>query len=232
MNNISHFHRQMREVKEDLLMMAGLVEESIHEAVDSLIGRDKVQAHEVIDTDNRIDMMQNQIEERVFALMATQQPVASDLRFLSAAIKIASHLERMGDQAVNMAERTLILAEMEPVDSPRRLVAMGELAREMTCLCLDAFVQNNVELAKNVIKRDDELDDLNLHILEDMVEWMTREQRVIRRGVELILASRHLERVGDEATNIAEEVVFLVEGHIIRHKAPDGDADAESVGPL
>ena len=230
MNNISHFHRQMREVKEDLLMMAGLVEESIHEAVDSLIGRDKVQAHEVIDTDNRIDMMQNQIEERVFALMATQQPVASDLRFLSAAIKIASHLERMGDQAVNMAERTLILAEMEPVDSPRRLVAMGELAREMTCLCLDAFVQNNVELAKNVIKRDDELDDLNLHILEDMVEWMTRERRVIRRGVELILASRHLERVGDEATNIAEEVVFLVEGHIIRHKAPD--ADAESVGPL
>lgn len=230
MNNISHFHRQMREVKEDLLMMAGLVEESIHEAVDSLIGRDKVQAHEVIDTDNRIDMMQNQIEERVFALMATQQPVASDLRFLSAAIKIASHLERMGDQAVNMAERTLILAEMEPVDSPRRLVAMGELAREMTCLCLDAFVQNNVELAKNVIKRDDELDDLNLHILEDMVEWMTREQRVIRRGVELILASRHLERVGDEATNIAEEVVFLVEGHIIRHKAPDADAD--SAGPL
>lgn len=230
MNNISHFHRQMREVKEDLLMMAGLVEESIHEAVDSLIGRDKVQAHEVIDTDNRIDMMQNQIEERVFALMATQQPVASDLRFLSAAIKIASHLERMGDQAVNMAERTLILAEMEPVDSPRRLVAMGELAREMTCLCLDAFVQNNVELAKNVIKRDDELDDLNLHILEDMVEWMTRERRVIRRGVEIILASRHLERVGDEATNIAEEVVFLVEGHIIRHKAPD--ADAESAEPL
>jgi phosphate transport system protein len=230
MNNISHFHRQMREVKEDLLMMAGLVEESIHEAVDSLTGRDKVQASEVIDTDNRIDLMQNQIEERVFALMATQQPVASDLRFLSAAIKIASHLERMGDQAVNLAERTLVLAEMEPVDTPRRLVAMGELAREMTCLCLDAFVQNNVDLARSVIKRDDELDDLNLHILEDMVEWMTRERRVIRRGVEIILAARHLERVGDEATNIGEEVVFLVEGEIIRHKGPDAESD--SVGPL
>jgi phosphate transport system protein len=229
MNNITHFHRQMREVKEDLLMMAGLVEESIHEAVDSLIGRDKVQASGVIDTDHQIDMMQNQIEERVFTLMATQQPVASDLRFLSAAIKIASHLERMGDQAVNLAERTLILTEMEPVESPQRLVAMGEVAREMTCLCLDAFVQNNVELAKDVIKRDDELDDLNLHILEDMVEWMTKERRVIRRGVELILASRHLERVGDEATNIAEEVVFLVEGHIIRHQDPE---ESDSVGPL
>lgn len=228
MNTLSHFHRQIREVKEDLLMMAGLVEESIHEAVDSLTARDKVQAQEVIETDRRIDLMQNQIEERVFTLLATQQPVASDLRFLSAAIKICSHLERMGDQAVNLAERTLLLADMDPVDPPQRLVAMGELAREMTCLCLDAFVQNNVELAKNVIKRDDELDDLNLHILEDMVEWMTREQRVIRRGVELILASRHLERVGDEATNIAEEVVFLVEGEIIRHQPPSDD----NVGPL
>lgn len=228
MQTISHFHRQIREVKEDLLMMAGLVEESIHEAVDSLTARDKVQAQGVIDTDRRIDLMQNQIEERVFTLMATQQPVASDLRFLSAAIKICSHLERMGDQAVNLAERTLLLADMEPVEPPRRLVAMGELAREMTCLCLDAFVQNNVDLAKSVIQRDDELDDLNLHILEDMVEWMTREQRVIRRGVELILASRHLERVGDEATNIAEEVVFLVEGHIIRHQGSTDD----SVGPL
>ena len=228
MDNITHFHRQIREVKEDLLMMAGLVEESIHESVDSLINRNKDQAEDVIETDRQIDTMQNQIEERVFTLLATQQPVASDLRFLSAAIKIASHLERMGDQAVNLAERTLILADMEPMESPRRLVAMGEVAREMTCLCLDAFVQNNVELAKDVIQRDDELDDLNLHILEDMVEWMTREKRVIRRGVEIILASRHLERVGDEATNIAEEVVFLVEGHIIRHKGPVED----SVGPL
>jgi phosphate transport system protein len=209
-------------------MMAGLVEESIHEAVDSLTARDTVQAKEVIETDRRIDLMQNQIEERVFTLLATQQPVASDLRFLSAAIKICSHLERMGDQAVNLAERALLLADMDPMDPPRRLVAMGEVAREMTCLCLDAFVQNNVDLAKSVIKRDDELDDLNLHILEDMVEWMTREQRVIRRGVELILASRHLERVGDEATNIAEEVVFLVEGEIIRHQPPADD----SVGPL
>jgi len=228
MNTLTHFHRQIREVKEDLLMMAGLVEESIHEAVDSLSARDKDQAQQVIDTDRRIDLMQNEIEERVFTLLATQQPVASDLRFLSAAIKICSHLERIGDQAVNLAERTLLLSAMEPVETPRRLVAMGEVAREMTCLCLDAFVQNNVDLAKSVIKRDDELDDLNLHILEDMVEWMTQERRVIRRGVELILASRHLERVGDEATNIAEEVVFLVEGHIIRHMSPADD----SVGPL
>jgi len=220
MPGVSHFHRQMREVKEDLLMMAGLVEEAIHQATDSLGQRDAQLAQKVIAGDRRIDLMQNQIEERVFTLLATQQPVAVDLRFLSASIKICSFLERMGDQAVNLAERTQTLAELGPMDNPPQLAAMGELAREMTCLCLDAFVESGVELARKVIKRDDELDALNVELLEAMVGWMTEERRVIRRGVELILASRHLERIGDEATNIAEEVVFLVEGRIIRHNSP------------
>ncbi len=228
MSAISHFHRQMREVKEDLLMMAGLVEESIHEAVDALAPRDQGLARGVIQADNRIDQMQNQIEQRVFTLLATQQPVAGDLRFLSVSIKICSHLERMGDQAVNLAERALVLVGLADMPPPPRLVAMSELAREMTCLCLDAFVQGKVDLARSVIERDDELDELNRLVKDEMLALMGRRPGLIPPAMEMILASRHLERIGDEATNIAEEVVFLVEGEMIRHQGPPAD----SVGPL
>jgi phosphate transport system protein len=228
MTTVSHFHRQIREVKEDLLMMAGLVEEAIHEACDSLVSRDAQKAKGVVDGDRRIDLLENQITERVFTLLATQQPVAVDLRFLSATIKISAHLERMGDQAVNLAQRTQTLVELGPLETPQKMVAMGELAREMTCSCLDAFVQNNVEMARSVIRRDDELDELNESVMDEMLELMGSRAELLRPGMEIILCARHLERVGDEATNIAEEVVFLVEGQIIRHHAPTGD----SVGPL
>lgn len=227
MNTNSHFHRQMREVKEDLLMMAGLVEESIHQATGALTNRNQDQAQRVVEGDRRIDLMQNEIEERIIALLATQQPVAVDLRFLSASIKICGHLERMGDQSVNVAQRALVLAGMEQVQVPGDIVTMNDLACDMTCLCLDAFMQSNVSLAREVITRDDELDKLNVSVLEEMVNWMTKERRIIRRAVEFVLAARHLERVGDEATNIAEEVVFLVEGRIIRHQEAQ-----DSVGPL
>lgn len=224
---MNHFQKQMREVKEDLLMMAGLVEESIHESVEALQTRNAGQARGVVEGDRRIDLMQNEIEGRIITLLATQQPVAVDLRFLSASIKICGHLERMGDQAVNVAERALLLCDMEPVEMPGDIVSMSNVACEMTCLCLDSFMQSNVNLAREVIRRDDELDKLNVSVLEEMVNWMNQERRIIRRGVEFILTSRHLERVGDEATNIAEEVVFLVEGEVIRHQPP-----GDSVGPL
>jgi phosphate transport system protein len=228
MTTVSHFHRQIREVKEDLLMMAGLVEEAIHEACDSLVSLDLDQAKGVVDGDRRIDLLENQITERVFTLLATQQPVAVDLRFLSATIKISSHLERMGDQAVNLAQRTQTLGGLNRLETPQKMVAMGELAREMTCTCLDAFVQNNVEMARGVISRDDELDELNDSVMDEMVELMGQRADLLRPCLEMVLCARHLERVGDEATNIAEEVVFLVEGQIIRHHGPVGD----SVGPL
>ena len=228
MNTTSHFHRRIKEVKENLLMMGGLVEEALHEAVDVLSARDHDRIQSLIESDRRIDLMQNEVEERTIALMATQQPVATDLRFLSTSLKIASFLERMGDQAVNLGDRAKVLVDLDPVAVPPIIGAMGEIARDMTCQCLDCYVQGNVELARKVILRDDELDRLNLRLLEEMVNWMTQEKRIIRRGVEFILAGRHLERIGDEATNIAEEVVFLVEGQIIRHQGLPKD----SVGPL
>ena len=217
MQGLSYFHRRMQEVKEDLLKMAGRAEEAVYTATQALVKRDRTLAQAVILGDRRIDLMQNEIEERCISLLATQQPVAVDLRFLSAVIKITSFLERMGDQAVNLAQRVEVLAEMSQSEPPATLLEMGDISREMAKACLDAFVAEDVAKATAVLVRDDELDHLCRTFLEEMITWMTEERRVIRRGVEYVLASRHLERIGDEATNVAEEVVYLVEGRIIRH---------------
>ncbi|MCB2189589.1 MAG: phosphate signaling complex protein PhoU [Deltaproteobacteria bacterium] len=219
----TQFHRHLYDVREDLVRMAGLVETSVHQAVISFLGRDAEGAREVIRTDRRIDLMENDIEKKCLGLLATQQPVAGDLRFISSTLKIISYLERMGDQAVNLAQRGLALGELEPMPAPPTLVSMGEIAQEMVGSCLDAHLKENVDLAVEVLRRDDDLDRLCRSFLEEMVGWMNQEQRIIRRAVELILASRHLERVGDEATNIAEEVIYWLEGRIVRHGGPKPD---------
>ncbi|MCB2225513.1 MAG: phosphate signaling complex protein PhoU [Desulfarculaceae bacterium] len=229
MEGLSHFHRRMQEVKEDLLKMAGRAEQAVHSATRALDARDVELAKSVIQGDRRIDLMQNEIEERCINLLATQQPVAVDLRFLSAVTKIASFLERMGDQAVNLAQRAMALAELDPVPTPGTIMSMSTIAREMSKDCLDSFVEEDVAKAERVLVRDDELDQLCRSFLEEMIGWMNEERRLVRRGVEFILASRHLERIGDEATNVAEEVVYLVEGRIIRH---GGKPASVAVGPL
>ena len=213
----SHFHKQIEEVKEDLLRMAGFVEEAIYKAARALTSRDRDLAREVIRSDSKIDALENAIEEKCIRLLATQQPVAGDLRFLSSTMKITTFLERMGDQAVNMAQRAESLYALDPTDAPPRISEMANIAQSMARNCLDAFVGKDVVLAHEVCDKDDDLDELNTHLLEEMMEWMMEEKRVIQRGVEWIIAGRHLERIGDEATNIAEEVVFLVEGRVIRH---------------
>jgi phosphate transport system protein len=219
---ISHFHRQMEQVKEDLLRMAGLVEEAIFEAMKALTSRDVRLARMVIQSDRRVNALENLIEGNCIKLLATQQPVAVDLRFITSAMKITTFLERMGDQAVNLAERAQELSELDPVEIPATLQQMARTAQEMTRKCLDAFVKRDIPLAFEVCAQDDELDALNRLLLEEMMGWMMREQRVVQRAVELIIAGRHLERIGDEATNISEEVVFLVEGTVIRHQASGG----------
>jgi phosphate transport system protein len=229
MEHQSHFMRQMEEVKEDLLGMAGLVEAAIQDSFNALITRSPGQAHRVLEGDRRIDLMENQIDEKAIVLLATRQPVAADLRFLSSTLRIVSFLERMGDQAVNLAWRAITLSEFEPFEDKQPLVDMYEIARDMTRDCLDAYARRNVEEAREVIKRDDALDHLNRQYLEDSILWMNQDKRLMRRGVELILASRHIERIGDEATNIAEEVVYLVEGEVIRHS--DQSEDDETSAP-
>ena len=221
------FHQELDNIREDIAKMGGLVERSIHSAVEALCKIDTQAAQEIVRQDRDIDLMQNSIERQCMALLATQQPVAVDLRFLAGAIMICLFLERMGDQAVNLAWRTISLGSREPSAIPASLLTMCEISKEMTKDCLDAVARDEVHLARHVIERDDELDKLNRAFLMEMVQGMIEERRLIRRRVEYILASRHLERIGDEATNVSEQVVYLVEGRIIRH------ADEESsVGPL
>jgi phosphate transport system protein len=214
---MSALHKQLQGVKEELTRMAGLVEQAIHGASQALGGRDVDLARAVIRGDRQVDLIQNEVENRCLTLMATQQPVAVDLRFLYASMLICGYLERMGDQAKNVARRVLALAKLPPDQTPAQLLIMAEVAKEMARDCLDAIARDDVKLAQQVVERDDEMDDLDGQFLEDMIQWMTDERRVVRRGVEYILAARALERIGDEATNIAEQVVFLVDGRVVRH---------------
>ena len=216
---INQLQIEIDRIKEDILKMGGLVEEALEDATKALSDRDLDLAKSVIDRDRRINELENTIDAYCIKVIATQQPVAADLRLLTACLRICSTLERSGDQAVNLCERTQALAELTRMENiPPSLLQMGELGKEMTRKALDAFAHRDVDLAREVCCQDDEMDELNRQVLEEMLGWMMDEKRLIRRGVELILASRHLERVGDQATNLAEEVVFMVEGTVIRHQ--------------
>ncbi len=222
---VSHFHRQIEELQDTVLKMAGLVEDAMDQGTRSVIRRDLDLARDVITGDRRIDLMENDVFERGMVLLATQQPVAVDLRLIAGLLDISSCLERIGDQAVNLAQRALALGELDPLEAPPKLAEMSAIAREMTEACLQALIQRDVRLANAVCCRDDELDDLNRRLLEEVIEWMMGEKRLVRRGVEFILAGRHLERIGDEATNVAEAVVFLTEGRVVSHLPRDGSED-------
>ncbi len=216
--NLSRFHRDMDALKDQVLQMGDMVEQALADASAALLNRRPLLARRVIEDDGRTDQMENEIEARCVKLLATQQPVAVDLRFIAGALRITRDLERLGDQCVNLAHRTIDLCSQEPLVLPQTLRDMVDIARQMTRSVLNALASQNTTLAEEVIARDDQLDDLNRKLLEEMILWMNQEQRVIRRGVELIIASRHLERVGDEATNVAETVVYMVRGEVIRHQ--------------
>jgi phosphate transport system protein len=212
-----HFESEMQSLKSQLLTMGGLVENRIHRAVDSLIHRKEHEAQKVIDSDVEINDLQIEIDERCLKILATQTPVAVDLRFIAAAMKINSDLERMGDQAVNIAENTLKCLDKPPLKPFIDLPRMAALAQEMTRDALDAFVRRDAELARDVLRRDDEVDDLKDQVFRELLTYMMADPGTIERALSLILISRNLERVADHATNIAEDVIFLVEAKDVRH---------------
>jgi phosphate transport system protein len=207
----------MQALKGQLLTMGGLVENRIHRAVDALIHRNEQEARAVIDSDDEINDLQIQIDEQCLKILATQTPVAVDLRFIAAAMKINSDLERMGDQAVNIAESTLKCIDQPPLKPFIDLPRMAALAEEMTRDALDAFVRRDVALARDVLRRDDEVDDLKDQVFRELLTYMMADPGTIARALSLILISRNLERVADHATNIAEDVIFLVEAKDVRH---------------
>ena len=212
-----HIDLELDGLKSELVRMASLAETAIGLAVKALVSRDAELAHQVIASDEAINTLEIEIDERCMRTMALYQPEATDLRFLAMALKIDNDLERMGDQAVNIAERTVELLKeplLKPlIDIPR----MAVLAQAMVKDSLDSFVRQDVEIARGVCRRDDEVDRYDDQIFRELLTYMMEDPKAITRSVNLILVSRHLERIADHATNIAEDVIYYVEGKTIKH---------------
>ena len=212
--------QRLGQLKSELLKMGGAVEASIAHAVESLVNRDNALADSVVSGGRSIDEWEVAIEEDCLKLLAVTQPVAGDLRLIATVMKINYDLERINDQSVNIAERASVLNRtslLKPlIDIPR----MAELVRGMVKDALDAFVNRNVDLANDVRRRDDVVDGLRDQIFRELLTYLhyRAEPDVIDRAIHLILVSRHLERMGDHASNIAENAVFLVQGRIVRHQ--------------
>lgn len=229
----SQFLREMEAVKEELLRMGGLVEWAVDGAARALKDRDAVVAGKIIEGDAVIDDLENAIDEHCLRLLATRQPVAKDLRFITAIMKICGNLERIADQAVNVAERVETLVGLDSHQLPSIVMDMASEAQEMVGDSLNALVQRDASGAMTICRRDDKIDRLYHQLVEMMIQDMLPGGRLTQWGLEIILAGRHIERIGDEATNICEEVVFMVEGTIIRHQPRCGLdlASADGVEP-
>ena len=212
-----HFHEELAALKQTVLAMGGLVEDQIRRVIRALVERDDAQARDVIDRDREVNAYENEIDEKCVELLALHQPAAGDLRFLTTAMKIVTDLERIGDQAVNIAQRVLELnqeAQLKPyIDLP----VMAAKAQAMVKSSLDAFVARDTALARRVRAEDGAVDDLNHQIFRELLTFMMGDPATIPRAIRLILIARFLERVADHATNIAEMVVYLVESRMVRH---------------
>jgi phosphate transport system protein len=212
-----HLERDLTNLQEHILLMAGSVEEAIHLGIRALRERDGTIAERVIAGDSAIDQEENYVENECLKMLALHQPVAIDLRRIIAALKINTDLERMADLAVNIAERAAALARLLPVAVPVQVQHMADLTTEMVRQSLDAFVNLDARQARRVIRLDDEVDRYNREIIDLLLRDMQKSPEAISSGVSLFSAVRHLERIADHATNIAEDVVYLVQGEIVRH---------------
>ena len=225
-----HFHDELSHVKVRLLTMSGEAEAALGLAVDALLERDGEKAQRVIAGDRVIDSMEVEIEEQCINLLALQQPMARDLRMLTSALKIANDLERVGDHAVNIAQSAGRLIQARPIAPEPEIVEMARLARDMLSDALEAFIRGDATAGREVCLRDDKVDALHRSVFRILLTHMMEDPHMIGAGMELFLVSRNLERVADLATNIGEDVVFLVEGKSIKHHAEDrGDAPASGV---
>ena len=220
----THFQQELNSLKESLLKMAGLAEQAIRNAIEALVERNTPLAEKTIAEDEKINAMELLIDERCLRLLALHQPMAADLRFITSAMRINTELERIGDQAVNIAERVISLnqePQLKPyIDIPR----MAQITQSMVKDVLDSFVNGDTNLARSVCERDDQVDALNDQVFRELLTYMMSDPKTITRSVHLIIVSRCLERIADHTTNIAEGVIFMVKALVIKHRA---DANAE-----
>ena len=211
------FDEELRDLKEKLLRLGALVAEQIQKSIKSLVERDSNLAREVIERDHQVNGLEVQIDEECIRLLALRQPTARDLRFITTGMKIITDLERMGDLAVDICERAIELNEesqLKPyIDIPR----MADWAQKMLNESLDAFVNQDTKLARKVCQDDDFIDNLNEQIFRELLSYMIEDPRNITRAIRLSFVSKYMERIADHATNVAEMVVYMVEGKVIRH---------------
>ncbi len=203
--------------------MGGLVAQSIHRSVLSLVEKNEDYAHQVLRDEARIDQLEIRVDDMVTSLIAREAPVARDMRFVVVALKINTDLERMGDMAVGVVERSLALMRQPELPTGELIVEIGNLVESMVLTSLDAFVQRDEKMARGVITSDDGVDKLRNRVTRQMMELMKTDPSTIERAVDYILIARRLERIADHATNIAEDVIFMVKGVDVRHRMLEED---------
>ncbi len=216
-----HLQTELKNIKKRILSLGALVEENLRMAVNSIERKNTRMAEGAVNADHRINEMEVEVEEECLKIIALHQPVAVDLRFLAAVIKINNDLERIGDEAVNIAERVISLASGPFVAVDIEYVTMAEKTQTMLKSSLDAFVNLDVDLAYKVILKDDEVDSLNRHIIDKVIGAAEKRPELVGSLISYVSIARYLERVADHATNIAEEVIYMIEGEIPRHRYPE-----------
>jgi len=212
-----HLQRDLDNLSRELLTMGAMVEDATNKAITALVKRRKELAREVIAGDDAINEQENRIEEEALKILALHQPVAQDLRFIVTALKVNNDLERMGDLAVNISERCEMLIDLDPVPVPESFDELVENVQYMVRDCLNALVDRDSALAREVCRRDDRVDAINREMYARMQALIREKPDCVEACVNTISVSRHLERIADVATNIAEDVIFMVEGEIVRH---------------
>jgi phosphate transport system protein len=217
--HVPHFLEELEQLKARLLEMGGLAEDRLRLAVSGLVDRDLSTVERVLGGDTAINQLHIEIDDRCFKLLALHQPMAVDLRAIVSAVKINTDLERVGDLAVNIAEAVRRYLQHPPVKELIDIPRMAVIAQDMLRDALDAYVRRDTVLAHNVLDRDDELDALKTLVFRELMNHMLRDQGTIEPSLDLILISRHLERIGDHATNVAEDVIFMVSAKDVRHHA-------------
>jgi phosphate transport system protein len=219
-----HFDEELSDLKTKLLRMAGQVEDQIDQALTALVTRDSALAHQVIERDHLVNSLDVEIDEESIRLLALHQPAARDLRLVTTAMKIATELERISDLAENVCERAIELNEEPQLKPYIDIPMMGNMARMMVKQSIDAFVKDDAMLARKVLTDDDFVDNLMEQLFRELLSFMLEDTRTISRAIRLSFIAKYLERMADHATNIAELVVYLVEGKNIRHITPPGSS--------
>ena len=217
---VPHFQEELEQLKTRLLEMGGLAEDRVRASVQALVERDSTLVDRVLAGDGPINQLHIEIDSRCFKLLALHQPMAVDLRAIVSAVKINTDLERVGDLAINIAEAARRYLRHPPVKELIDIPRMADIAQRMLRDALDAYVRRDAVLAQAVLSQDDELDALKTQVFRELLTYMLQNTATIEPALDLILISRHLERIGDHATNVAEDVIFMVSARDVRHHAP------------